>query len=47
MPKTPDPVAKAALAHLVPDKVIRAYKRTTFIEMRRELLEAWGNFLPQ
>lgn len=45
MPHIPDPVAEAALAHLVPDKVIRAYKRTTFIEMRRELLEAWGSFV--
>lgn len=45
MPNIPDPVAEAALAHLVPDKVIRAYKRTTFIEMRRELLEAWGEYL--
>jgi hypothetical protein len=26
----------------VPDKVIRAYKRTKFVEMRRTLLDAWG-----
>jgi integrase len=45
MPEIPDPVAEAALAHVVPDKVIRAYKRTSFIEMRRTLLEAWGSFL--
>lgn len=44
MPNIPDPVAEAALAHIVPDKVVRAYKRTTFIEMRRTLLDAWGNF---
>lgn len=44
MPEIPDPVAEAALAHVVPEKVVRAYKRTTFIEMRRELLEAWGKF---
>lgn len=44
MPEIPDPVAEAALAHVVPDKVIRAYKRTTFIEMRRKLLEAWGGY---
>lgn len=42
MPEVPDPVAEAALAHVVPDKVVRAYKRTRFIEMRRVLLEAWG-----
>lgn len=45
MPLIPDPVAEAALAHTVPDKVVRAYKRTTFIEMRRELLDAWSQYL--
>jgi integrase len=44
MPHLPDPVAEAALAHKVPDKVIAAYKRTTFLELRRELLEGWGAF---
>jgi integrase len=42
MSHIPDPVAEAAISHVVPDKVIRAYKRTKFIELRRELLEAWG-----
>ena len=45
MPDIPDPVAEAALAHMVPDAVVRAYKRTEFIEMRRRLLEAWGTFV--
>jgi integrase len=45
MPEIPDPVAEAALAHAVPDKVERAYKRTNFIEMRRKLLDAWGEFV--
>ncbi len=45
MPQIPDPVAEAALAHVVPDMVVRAYKRTTFVEMRRSLLEGWGNFV--
>jgi integrase len=45
MPEIPDPVGEAALSHIVPDAVIRAYKRTTFIEMRRELLDAWGAYL--
>lgn len=45
MPEIPDPVAEAALAHVVPDKVVRAYKRTSFVEMRRQLLEAWGAFV--
>ena len=44
-PEVPDAVAEAALAHAVPDKVVRAYKRTKFVEMRRELLEAWGLFV--
>jgi integrase len=45
MPEIPDAVAEAALAHVVPDKVVRAYKRTDFLEMRRKLLEAWGEFV--
>jgi integrase len=45
MPEIPDPVAEAALAHVVPDKVIRAYKRTAFIEMRRTLLDAWAQYI--
>lgn len=44
MPEVPDAVAEAALAHVVPDKVIRAYKRAKFLDMRRGLLEAWGTF---
>jgi len=44
MPDVPDPVAESALAHVVPDKVVRAYKRTSFMEMRRKLLEGWGKF---
>jgi integrase len=45
MPGIPDPVAEAALAHAVPDKVVAAYKRTDFLEMRRQLLDAWADFL--
>jgi integrase len=45
MPTIPDPVAEAALAHLVPDKVVRAYKRAAFVEMRRKLLDGWADFL--
>lgn len=45
MPQVPDPVAEAALAHAVPDAVVRAYKRTNFIDMRRKLLDAWGAFI--
>ena len=45
MPEIPDAVAEAALAHMIPDKVVRAYKRTDFIEMRSKLLQAWGGFV--
>jgi integrase len=45
MPDVPDAVAEAALAHVVPDKVVRAYKRTAFLEMRRQLLDAWGEYI--
>ena len=44
MPSVPEAVAEAALAHLVPDQVVRAYQRAKFLEMRRELLNAWGAF---
>jgi integrase len=45
MPTIPDAVAEAALAHVVPDKVERAYKRTQFLEMRRKLLDGWAAHL--
>lgn len=45
MPEIPDPVGEAALSHKVADQVVRAYKRTTFLEMRRKLLEAWAGYL--
>lgn len=45
MHNIPDPVAEAALAHAVSDKVIAAYKRTKFADMRRELMAAWADYL--
>jgi integrase len=45
MPTSPEAVAEAALAHLVPDQVVRAYQRAKFMEMRRTLLDAWGAFV--
>lgn len=45
MPEVPDPVAEAALAHTVPEKVVAAYKRTEFLQMRRKLLDAWGEYV--
>ena len=38
------PVAEAALAHKVPDAVIAAYKRTTFLELRKKLMDDWAAF---
>jgi integrase len=40
----PDAVAEAALAHTVSDAVIAAYKRTTFFELRKKMLEDWAAF---
>lgn len=40
-----DAIAEAALAHTVADAVVRAYKRTTFEEKRREVMDQWGQFL--
>ena len=39
-----DPVAEAALAHKVPDEVVAAYKRTTFFEMRKKMMDDWATF---
>lgn len=44
MPSIPEAVAEAALAHTIPDQVIRAYNRAKFLEMRRTLLDAWGRY---
>jgi integrase len=44
MPHVPDPVAEAALSHKVDNKVVAAYKRTNFLEMRHLLLGEWGKF---
>jgi integrase len=43
--KFPGEVAEAALAHVVPDRVERAYKRTDFLAKRRLLMAAWADFL--
>ena len=45
MPLIPEAVAEAALAHVVPDAVVRAYQRAKFVAMRRELLNAWGTYV--
>jgi integrase len=40
----PGDVAEAALAHAVSNKVEAAYRRTDFLEERRELMRGWGRF---
>ncbi len=45
MPHIPDAVAEIALAHEEPNKVTRAYRRTQYPRMQRELLEAWGSYI--
>lgn len=45
--KFPQAVVDAVLAHTVDDKVLAAYRRTDFFEKRRQLLQAWGNYLDQ
>jgi integrase len=39
-----DAVAEAALAHTVSDAVIAAYKRTTFFELRKKMMDDWAAF---
>jgi hypothetical protein len=38
-------VAEAAISHVERSQVVRAYLRTTYVEDRRELLEAWGAYV--
>jgi len=45
LPSVPGAVAEAALAHTVPNKVEAAYRRTKFIEQRRDLMQKWADFL--
>lgn len=37
-------VAEAALAHAIPNKVEAAYRRTDFLEKRRDLMRDWGQY---
>lgn len=43
---SPD-VIEAQLAHSVRDSLGRAYNRTEFVEQRREMLQAWADYLDQ
>lgn len=40
----PSEVAEHALAHTVGDAVVRAYRRGTALEKRRELMSAWADY---
>lgn len=44
MPHIPFMVAQMALSHAVGNATDRAYLRTNLLEMRRALMEAWGQF---
>jgi integrase len=39
-----DPVAEAALAHKVSDEVVAAYRRTTFLDLRKRMMEDWADY---
>ena len=41
----PNELSEAALAHVVGDRVERAYRRGDALDRRRELMEAWAAFL--
>jgi integrase len=41
----PNHVVEKALAHAIPDKVEKAYRRGDLFEKRRKLMEQWGTFL--
>ena len=38
-------LAKAVLAHVVPDQSEAAYARSDLLERRRELMERWGSYI--
>ena len=41
----PDAVSETALAHQDTNKVRASYRRTDFLKMRADLMEAWSNHL--
>jgi integrase len=41
----PHEVCEQALAHAIPDAVVRAYKRTDLFDRRRKLMDQWSAFL--
>lgn len=45
MPHIPGDVAEAALSHTVRNKVEAAYRRTKYLDQRRDLMATWASFL--
>jgi len=45
MPTVPGDVAEAALAHAIPNRVEAAYRRTKYLDQRRELMAKWAEYL--
>lgn len=41
----PNEWAEAALAHMLPNKVEAAYRRTKYLDQRRKLMDAWADYL--
>ena len=41
----PREIVEQALAHTIENQAERAYRRGTAVERRRELMQAWSNFL--
>ena len=41
----PHEVAEAVLGHVTDSSVVRAYRRTDFLEQRRKLAESWSHFV--
>ena len=42
---TPHEVAEAMLAHVVDSGVVRAYRRTDYLEQRAKLMDRWANYV--
>ena len=43
----PRDIAEAALAHVLKDQTEAAYRRSTALERRRDLMKAWSDFLAE
>lgn len=41
----PSEVAETALAHTIPNKVEAAYRRTNFLEKRKEMMAQWADYI--